>query len=59
MTEEPKGGQPGRACSEGPVGRESQTRKVQIKERAPWTRLKLVPSGLDRPVKQKGLPHAC
>ena len=22
-----------RACSEGPVGRESQTRKVQIKER--------------------------
>ena len=24
------GGQPGRACSEGPVGQESQTRKVQM-----------------------------
>ena len=30
--------EPGRACSEEPVGRESQTRKVQIKETAPWTR---------------------
>ena len=31
VTEEPKDGQPGRACSEGPVGRESQTRKVRSK----------------------------
>ena len=29
--------QPGRACSEEPVGQESQARKVQLKRRAPWT----------------------
>ena len=60
MTEELKSSQPGRDCSEEPVGRASQSRKVQIKEKGTLDpEEKLVPNGLGRPVRQEGLPHAC
>ena len=57
MTEEHKKQSTGRAYSEEPVGRESQSRKIRLREGHHDPAEKHVPSGLDRPVKRASSAH--